>query len=91
METTRLEEYRTLRAAILASFTRQDSRLALAWTGVPALLGVAAVAKIPELGFLGFGVVVAACRDHQAIVRGVQRISAYIEIVIEPALPELRW
>ena len=90
-ETVLLEEYKALRSELLTCFHRSDSRLALAWAGVAALIGAAAVARLPELGFLACGIVVAAWRDHQSLYDAVERLSAYIQVAIEPRVAGLQW
>jgi hypothetical protein len=90
-EATRLEEFKALRAEILASFARQETRLSLAWAGVAALVGVAAVSRVPELACLALALVASAWRDALRLDDGVQRIAAYIEVVLEPDLPGLNW
>jgi hypothetical protein len=91
MQAACLEEYKALRAEIVGLFVRADSRLALAWAGVAALVGAAAVSKIPELSLVGWLVVIAAWRDHQVIHESIMRLSAYIQVAIEPLVDGLRW
>jgi len=86
-----LEEYKALRAEILALVARQGARLTVAWAGMGALLGVAAVSKIPELGCLALVLVASAWRDHLFLSEGIHRLGAYIAVVLEPAIPGLQW
>ena len=86
-----LEEYKALRAEVIALFARQETRLTVAWAGVAGLLGIAAISRLPELGCLALALVASAWRDHQELGDGVLRLGAYIEVVLEPTIPGLRW
>lgn len=90
-DSNKLEEYKALRAELLTHMTSQATRLNIAWAGVAALLGVAAVSRIPELGCLALALVASAWRDHLSHSECVHRLGAYIATVLEPALPGLGW
>lgn len=90
-EATRLEEYKALRAEIVALGSRQEARLSIASAGVAALLGLAALSRTPELACLALVLIASAWRDYLVLTDSVCRIGAYIEVVLEPALPGLGW
>jgi len=47
-----LKEYETLRAEIIAIAARGDSNQRMVWAGVAVIMGAAAYAQVPELGFI---------------------------------------
>lgn len=86
-----LEEYRTLRTESIALQDRQSQNANLAWTGTIALIGTAAVAKVPERAILSIAFIATMWLGHLHLSAGIRRIGAYIESQIEPKLEGLHW
>ena len=87
----RLEEFRALRAEIVATMTRQGQHMNLAWTGAIALITVGSLAKIPEVASLSVLFIAASWHDYLRLSAAMVRLGAYIEICIEPKVPGLFW
>lgn len=87
----KLEEYRALRAEIVALMTRQGQHLTLGWTGAAALISVAALSKHPEVAALSVLFVAASWYDYLKMSAGIARLGEYIEVCVEPFVSGLFW
>ena len=89
--TAKLEEYRALRAEIVALMTRQGQHMNLAWTGAIALVSVASLTKLPEVAALSVLFIAASWYDYLGMSAAIARLGEYIETCIEPHVPGLSW
>jgi hypothetical protein len=89
--TARLEEYRALRAEIVALMTRQGQHMNLAWTGAIALVTVASLTKLPEVAALSVLFIAASWYDYLGMSAAIVRLGEYIATCIEPNVPGLFW
>jgi hypothetical protein len=86
-----IEEYKTLRAEILAHFDRRSSRLAVVWASISALLAAATVANVPELCCIALLLTNSGWVDELRWYDSMIRIASYIRIIIEPQIEGLQW
>jgi len=90
-ESASIEEYKTLRAEILAQMDRRSTRLTVVWASISALLAAGLVAQIPELGCVALLLVCTGWMDENRWFSNVIRIGTYISVILEPRIPGLRW
>jgi hypothetical protein len=86
-----IEEYKTLRAEILAHFDRRSSRLAVVWASISALLAAATVASVPELCCIALLLTNSGWLDELRWYDSMIRIATYIRVIIEPQVEGLQW
>lgn len=91
LQDQQLEEYKALRAEILALHSRRVQRLAVAWAGISALIGAGAVSSTPELGWLALTLAASAWVDDLHNSDSMMRVATYIEVYLESSLPGLNW
>jgi hypothetical protein len=86
-----IQEYSALREEILAQVDRRNSRLAVTWAGISALLVTGAIARTPELGCVALLLVCSGWVDELRWVDNTLRIGSYIRIILEPQIEGLQW
>lgn len=87
----KLEEYKTMRAEVIALTARQGQQQAVTSGFSLALLTASWVSGQPELAILSVLFVVVAWRDALRLSTALYRLGEYISVAIEPYVPGLGW
>lgn len=86
-----LEEYKVIKAEILALSSKRIQKLSVTWVGVAGLISAASISKTPEIAALAIIFVISSWDDDLSQLLNIMRLGKYIETFIEPRLESLNW